>query len=67
MWEHYKKTALGIQIVIALVTLTVLAWSRVWQAAGVFFLAMQFSAVLGAGWAARFKALKARGLALRNR
>jgi len=67
MWEHYKKTALGIQSLIAFVSLAVLVWCRVWQVAAVFFVAMQLSAVLGAAWAARFKALKARSLAPRNR
>jgi len=65
MWEQYKKTALGIQLVIAAVTLAVLIWSRVLVVGGVFFLAMQLSAVLGAGWATRLSRLQERGRLLR--
>jgi hypothetical protein len=65
MWEQYKKTALGIQIVIAIVTIGVLVISRTLAAGGVFFAAMQLSALLGAGWAARLKRLQERGRLLR--
>ncbi|MEO8904822.1 MAG: hypothetical protein ABI488_20555 [Polyangiaceae bacterium] len=65
MWEQYRKTARGIQIVIALVTVAVLIWSRAWAVGGVFFLAMQVSAVLGAGWATRLHRLQERGRLLR--
>ena len=65
MWEQYKKTALGIQLVIAAVTLAVLIWSRVLVVGGVFFLAMQLSALLGAGWATRLSRLQERGRLLR--
>ena len=37
MWEQYRKTAVGIQIVIAIVTVAVLLWSRVLVVGGVFF------------------------------
>ena len=65
MWEQYRKTAVGIQIVIAVVTIAVLIWSRVWLVGGVFFLAMQLSALLGAGWATRLHRLQERGRLLR--
>jgi len=65
MWEQYKKTAIGIQIVIAIVTVAVLIWSRNLAAGGVFFVAMQMSAVLGAGWATRLHRLQERGRSLR--
>ena len=65
MWEQYKKTALGIQLVIAAVTLAVLIWSRVLVVGGVFFLAMQLSAVLGAGWSVRLHRLQERGRLMR--
>lgn len=65
MFEQYKKTALGMQIVIAVVTIGVVVWSRQLAAGGVFFVAMQLSAVLGAGWATRLHRLQERGRALR--
>ena len=65
MWEQYKKTAVGIQIVIGIVTLAVVIWSRTLSAGGVFFVAMQLSALLGAGWATRLKRIKERGQQLR--
>ena len=65
MWEQYRKTAVGIQVVIAIVTVAVLIWSRNVAAGGVFFTAMQLSAVLGAGWATRLHRLQARGRSLR--
>lgn len=65
MWEQYKKTAVGVQIVIALVTLAVLVWSRHLAVGGVFFLAMQLSALLGAGWATRLHRLQERGRLMR--
>ncbi len=65
MWEQYRKTAVGIQVVIAIVTVAVLIWSRSFAAGGVFFVAMQLSAVLGAGWATRLHRLQERGRSLR--
>lgn len=65
MWEQYKKTARGIQLVIALVTVAIVIWSRHLAAGGVFFVAMQVSAVLGAGWATRLHRLQERGRLLR--
>ena len=66
MWEQYKKTAVGIQIVIAIVTGAVLIWSRTLTAGAVFFVAMQLSAFLGAGWATRLSRLQERGRQLRE-
>jgi hypothetical protein len=61
MWEHYKKTFKGIQLVIALVAVGVyFFFGRHWQQAAVFFLVMQFSAVMGAVWAARLRAVMQR-------
>ena len=61
MWEQYRKTAVGIQIVIALVTLAVMIWSRHLAVGGMFFVSMQLSALLGAGWAVRLHRLQERG------
>ena len=61
MWDHYKKTFRGIQIVIWLVTLSVYVFfGRQWQQAATFFLFMQVSAVMGAVWAARLSAMAQR-------
>ena len=65
MWEQYRKTAVGIQIVIALVTLAVVIWSRHLAAGAAFFVVMQLSAVLGAGWSLRLHRLQERGRLLR--
>ncbi len=56
MWDQYKKTARGIQLVIALVTCAVLIWSRIWSVAALFFVTMQVAAIFGAAWAVRLKA-----------
>jgi len=65
MWEQYRKTAIGIQVVIAIVTISVLIWSRNFGIGGLFFVTMQLSAVIGAGWATRLQRLQERGRALR--
>ena len=65
MWEQYKKTAVGMQIVITVVTIAVVIWSRHLAAGGVFFVAMQLSAVLGAGGSVRLHRLQERGRLLR--
>ena len=71
MWDHYKKTFVGMQIVIAVVCLAVYFFyghSLVRVAA--FFVIMQWSAVMGAVWAARIRAAsrrKAVGLPLEPR
>ena len=56
MWDQYKKTARGIQLVIGIVTCGVLLWSRTWSVAALFFVTMQVAAVIGARWAVRLKA-----------
>jgi len=56
MWEQYKKTLIGMQIVIFAVTAGI--YSKFGQQITValaFFVTMQLSAVLGAMWAARLK------------
>ena len=65
MWEQYKKTAKGIQIVIAIVTIAIAIWSQHLAAGAVFFVAMQLSALLGAGWAVRLHRLQERGRLMR--
>jgi hypothetical protein len=56
MWAHYRKTFLGIQVVIAMVTcMAFLGTGYRLPAAAVFFAVMQFGAVLGAMWAVRIK------------
>lgn len=57
MWEHYRKTFKGMQVLIALVAVAVYVFfGRQWRMAGTFFLVMQLSAVIGAVWAARIQA-----------
>jgi hypothetical protein len=65
MWEQYKKTAVGIQIVIGIVTIGILILTRRFAAGGMFFTVMQLSALLGAGWATRLHRLQERGRLLR--
>ena len=61
MWAHYKKTFVGMQAVIWLVTLAVYVFfGQQWRTAATFFLVMQFSAVSGAVWAARLSAMMRR-------
>jgi len=55
MWEQYKKTATGMQLVIGLVSAVVLLWSHVLALAALFFVTMQIASVLGAVWAVRLK------------
>ena len=65
MWEQYRKTAVGIQIVIAIVSIAVAIWSRNLSVTGLFFVTMQLSAVLGAAWATRLHRLQERGRSVR--
>ena len=60
MWEQYKKTLGAMQVVIGMVTIGVLLWSRVWPLAGLFFVTMQIAAVIGAMWGHRLKGKAAR-------
>jgi Na+/melibiose symporter-like transporter len=56
MWQQYRKTFTGMQVVITLVTLAVyFGMGRLPALAGLFFLTMQAGAVIGAAWAARLK------------
>jgi len=58
MWEQYRKTFFGMQAVIWLVTIVVYVFfGQQWRMAATFFLVMQFSAVSGAVWAARIRAM----------
>jgi len=61
MWEHYRKTFVGMQVVIATVTISVfLLMGHSLLRAAVFFLVMQLGAVIGSVVAARLKALMTR-------
>jgi hypothetical protein len=52
MWEQYKKTLIGMQLMIAVMTaVAYVLMYRNWQPAAVFFVAMQICAVGGAYWA----------------
>jgi hypothetical protein len=55
MWEQYRKTVWGMQVLIAVVTCGVLAWSHVFGMAALFFVTMQIAAVVGAMWGMRLK------------
>jgi hypothetical protein len=56
MWEQYKKTFIGIQIVIAMVTVGVQWRFDAPAMTALFFCVMQIGSVVGAWWAARLKA-----------
>jgi hypothetical protein len=61
MWNQYRKTFAGMQVIIAIVTIGVfllLGYSV--ARAAVFFAVMQLSAVIGAVWAARIRAILVR-------
>jgi hypothetical protein len=55
MLEHYKKTFVGTQITIGVITLAVLIRTHRLVAALAFFVTMQLGAILGAMWAVRIK------------
>jgi uncharacterized membrane protein len=55
MWEQYKKSLFGMQIVMWLVAGGVLLRTHRLFAATVFLIAMQLGAVVGAMWGARLK------------
>jgi uncharacterized membrane protein YfcA len=56
MWEHYKSTFLGMQLMILTVTAAVyLFFGHVATMAAIFFLTMQVGSVLGAWWANRLR------------
>ncbi|QOV88758.1 hypothetical protein [Humisphaera borealis] len=57
MWEHYRNTFAGMQIMIGVVTASIyLFFGQSIFVASVFFLVMQLSAVIGAVWAVRLRA-----------
>jgi hypothetical protein len=56
MWQQYKKTFWGMQIVIWSVTIGLFRWTPLSHLALMLFITMQISAVYGAMWAARIKA-----------
>jgi len=61
MLELYKKTFVGMQIVICSVTGAVLVWRHLWGLAALFFVTMQVAALLGALWGNRLKGKFQRG------
>jgi hypothetical protein len=61
MWEQYRKTFWGMQVVIASVTAGILLWRHAWDLAAVFLITMEISAVLGAAWGGRLQSKFRRG------
>jgi len=61
MLEQYKKTFVRMQMVIAFVSIGVLAWTRVWPLAALFFATMQLGALSGAMWGVRLREKVQRG------
>jgi hypothetical protein len=56
MWDQYRKTFVGMQAVILIVTCGMfLAFNRLWALAALFFVTMELGALLGAVWGARLK------------
>jgi uncharacterized membrane protein YfcA len=55
MWDHYKRTFVGMQLVISIVTALVFLVSHYWVHAIVFFVVMQLGSVAGAVWGKRLK------------
>ena len=55
VYEQYKKTFLRIQAVVLGATLMIWAISHSRDLAGLFFVVMQASALVGASWGARLK------------
>jgi hypothetical protein len=56
MWEQYKKTFLGVQILaFGAAAWVYLGLSHWWGPAAIVFCTMQISAVFGAMWANRIK------------
>jgi hypothetical protein len=53
MWDQYRKTFWAMQAVIVVVAMAILAWSRLWTLATLFFVTMQASSVVGGLWAHR--------------
>ena len=57
MWTRYRKSFVGMQSLIALITLGALVLSHRVFLAGAFFITMQLGALFGAMWAARLERL----------
>ena len=55
MWEQYKKTFLGTQVLIFGVAVAVLSFSHRPTLAAAFFVTMQIGAAYGALWGSRWK------------
>ena len=56
MWDRYRKTFVGMQAVILLVTVGMyLTFGRHWALAGKFFLTMQVASLIGAYWGDRLR------------
>ncbi|HWA77276.1 MAG TPA: hypothetical protein VG937_33305 [Polyangiaceae bacterium] len=55
MLERYKRTFYGTQAIIVAVTAVIWFQLRAFQTAAVFFVMMQFGAVVGALWASSLK------------
>jgi hypothetical protein len=61
MLERYKRTFFATQALIATASAVIFMKFHVWQAAAVFFAAMQIGAITGSMWAARLKRKIERG------
>jgi hypothetical protein len=57
MWARYKKSFVGMQSLIAVITLGALILSHRVFLAGTFFIMMQLGALFGAMWATRLERL----------
>jgi hypothetical protein len=55
MWEHYKKTFLRMQIVIALIVIGALLVTRSWSFVAGLLVVTEFFSVYGALWGGRVK------------
>ena len=56
MWEHYKSTFLGMQLMILVVTAAIyFFFGHILAMAAVFFVVMQVGSLFGAVWAARLR------------
>ncbi len=60
IFEQYKKTFWGMQVVIVVAALMIWAISHSASLAGLFFVVMQGSSMIGASWAIRLKTKVAR-------
>ncbi len=55
MWQHYKQTFIGMQLVITAVALLVFFASHYWPHAVGFYLVMQIGSALGSLWGNRIR------------